>query len=260
MFIYVIVCSETLKIYIGQHKGQSLAQYLRSKWYAAHHRLSARSRLYVAMRKYPRGSWSIHPLVSGVETRLELDGIEKHFIRVLKTQHPDVGYNICRGGEGFTGPHTAEALQKMSRSQKKVHRTPERRQIASNRFREMWANPDMKQKISQAIRNAPSETRFHSGIVPWNAGTQGIMKPNTGSFGRGRPQPENSGAKGPNKTSFKLGHTMHAGKKYSDEHRRNLSLSHLGHPNSDTGKKRSEATKQKMRDAWIRRKARTDAL
>jgi len=68
------------------------------------------------MRLHPRETWSIHPLVSGVESRQELDELEKHFIRVLKTQHPDVGYNICDGGEGFTGPHTLEARKKMGRA------------------------------------------------------------------------------------------------------------------------------------------------
>lgn len=114
MFIYVIVNSETLKIYVGQHKGPSLQWYLARKFYDAnHHTSGTRSHLYAAMRRDRRELWSIHSLISGIETRKELDELEKHFIRVLKTQHPDVGYNICDGGEGFTGPHSEETKQKL---------------------------------------------------------------------------------------------------------------------------------------------------
>jgi hypothetical protein len=103
MFIYLIVNSENLKIYIGQHKGDNLQKYLQTKFSdAKHYRRS--SHLFNAMRKYPRDAWSIHPLVSGVETKAELDDLERHFIKTLKVQHPDVGYNICDGGEGHTGP------------------------------------------------------------------------------------------------------------------------------------------------------------
>jgi hypothetical protein len=119
MFVYVIVNSETLKIYIGQHKGLNLRQYLQQKWYEAHKYLSHRSRLYASMRKHPRESWSIHPLQAELQTRAECDDWEKHYIKVLKTQHPDVGYNICRGGEGFTGEFSEESKQKMSVGHKK---------------------------------------------------------------------------------------------------------------------------------------------
>jgi len=51
------------------------------------------------MRKYPKNVWSIHPLLSGIETKKELDEQEKLLIRALKAQHPDVGYNIGSGGE-----------------------------------------------------------------------------------------------------------------------------------------------------------------
>ena len=113
MFIYVIVCVKTLKLYVGQTKKVSLTRYLQQKWWQAHHYSAARSHLLAAMRKHPRDSWSIHPLVSGVESKAELDELEKHFIRVLKAQHPDVGYNICDGGEGHTGPHTEKWKQSM---------------------------------------------------------------------------------------------------------------------------------------------------
>ena len=112
MFVYVIVCSESMKIYVGQHKGDDLQHYLQQKMYEARKRLKSRSHLYAALRKYPRETWSIHALMHH-STRDDLDYWERHFIRVLKTQHPDVGYNICDGGEGFTGLHSEKAKRKI---------------------------------------------------------------------------------------------------------------------------------------------------
>jgi GIY-YIG catalytic domain len=120
MFVYVIVCNDSLKIYVGQHKGGSLERYLQQKHSRANHESGKQSHLYNAMRKHPRDSWSIYPLVSGIEVRAELDELEKHFIRVLKTQHPDVGYNICDGGEGFTGPHSGATKRRISKRMKVV--------------------------------------------------------------------------------------------------------------------------------------------
>jgi group I intron endonuclease len=114
MFIYIIVNNLTLKFYIGQHKGDDLLQYLQEKINHAHYYPNKRSHLYAAMRKYPKSVWSIHPLVSGIETREELNECERLLIYALKSQHPDVGYNICDGGEGFTGHQSESAKAKIT--------------------------------------------------------------------------------------------------------------------------------------------------
>lgn len=129
MFVYVIVCSETLKIYVGQHKGPDLGKYLSKKWFDAHRYAAKRSHLYAAMRKHPRDSWSIHPLVSGIEDKKELDETEQLLIYALNAQHPDVGYNICDGGEGFTGIHTEEWKRQLS-ARMKGHPVSEETRIA----------------------------------------------------------------------------------------------------------------------------------
>jgi GIY-YIG catalytic domain len=113
MFVYVIVNSENLKIYIGQHKGNNLQKYLKQKISHALHGEAAGSHLYKAMRKYSQAVWSIHPLISGIGDKKELDETEQLLIYALKAQHPDVGYNICDGGEGFTGPHTEATKEKL---------------------------------------------------------------------------------------------------------------------------------------------------
>ena len=127
MFVYVIVNSATLKIYVGQHKGNNLRQYLQQKQSEAERHLSLRSKLYASMRKHGHEVWGIHPLVSDLQTRVECDEWERHYIKVLKAQHSDVGYNICDGGEGFTGPHTDEWKQQMSERMMGRFMSPETR-------------------------------------------------------------------------------------------------------------------------------------
>jgi hypothetical protein len=207
MFIYVIVCDESLKLYVGQHKGEDLGKYLSRKfWDANHHTSGKRSHLYAAMRKYPRECWSIHPLVSDVGTRNELDILERHYIKVLKCQHPRIGYNICDGGEGFTGHHTKAVCQKMSAKIKAsyVRRGAAEIQKRSEQVKARWANPEFRKRVSEAIKAAPNSgqfrtgnheprpkplgfrtsTSFAAGHLPWNTGTKGKVKPNSGSFQR----------------------------------------------------------------------------
>lgn len=135
MFVYLIVCSKSLKIYVGQHKGDNLKKYLQTKLSDAKRQLTRRSHLFNAMRRHPYESWSIWPLVSGIETRAELDEIEKHFIRVLKAQHPDIGYNICAGGEGFTGEFTPEHRAKLRAAI--ANRDPEVEKLRRRRLSEI---------------------------------------------------------------------------------------------------------------------------
>jgi group I intron endonuclease len=150
MFIYVIVCNETLKIYVGQHKGDDLGKYLSRKfWDANHHTSGTRSHIYASMRKHPRESWSIHPLVSDIADRKELDELEKHFIQVLKTQHPEVGYNICDGGEGFTGPHTEEWRRETLARVQAYWEKPEGHIRISHHMTERWLDPKFRQMMTE---------------------------------------------------------------------------------------------------------------
>jgi group I intron endonuclease len=112
MFIYKITNEVNGKIYIGQHKGSNLTQYLQKKFWAAKHRLSDRSHLYAAIRKHGRDAFTIEPLAS-VSDKAVLPDLETFCIAVFDSRNPEVGYNICRGGEGFTGPHSEETKAKM---------------------------------------------------------------------------------------------------------------------------------------------------
>ena len=135
MFIYLIVNRETGKYYVGQHKGDNLKKYLQQKFHHAQRGISSQSRLYRSMRAHPDPLvWSIHALRAGIQTRTELDETERDFITFLKAQNPEYGYNICRGGEGFTGPHSKASRKKTSESLKKAWKVPEiRKRITGNR-------------------------------------------------------------------------------------------------------------------------------
>jgi len=151
MFIYVIVNSENLKLYVGQHKGESLERYLGQKWSEAQRLLSRGSHLYNAMRKYSRESWSIHPLISGIDERKELDERERHYIRVLKTQHPEVGYNFCDGGEGRMGPHSDETKKKIKEHNAKY-----------------WTGKQLSEDHARKLREG--REKYHAEFGAWNKG------------------------------------------------------------------------------------------
>jgi hypothetical protein len=112
MFIYPVVNRATGKYYVGQHKGSDLKKYLQQKLSHAKRGESSGSHLYNSMRKHDPSVWSIHALLSEVQTRAELDAYERDFIAFLRSRDPGHGYNIQRGGEGFTGPHSEEARKK----------------------------------------------------------------------------------------------------------------------------------------------------
>jgi hypothetical protein len=106
MFIYVITNSATGKVYIGQHKGSNLKKYLQDKLSHSRHNTGS-SHLFNSMRKHPKEVWSIAPLME-FETKAEIDVWETRLIALYDTRNPEIGYNICHGGEGYTGPFTAE--------------------------------------------------------------------------------------------------------------------------------------------------------
>lgn len=153
MFIYVIVNSATGKLYVGQHKGDNLKKYLQDKISHAHNKRVGRSRLAASMRKHSKKVWSIHPLISDVQTRPELDEYEKMLIKALKSQHPDVGYNICKGGEGFSGPHAPESKAKVTKALKKRWKQPG----FKKHWSEMMAGHPVSEETVEKIKIARAE-------------------------------------------------------------------------------------------------------
>ena len=153
MFIYLIAHHETGRYYVGQHKGNNLKKYLQQKFHHAQRGISSNSRLYRSMRAHPTpASWSIHALRSDIQTREELDQTERDFIKFLRATDPEYGYNICRGGEGFTGPHTERAKKKMSANSRCSWQRPEYRQRIVQAIRERGERPETKERLSAISR------------------------------------------------------------------------------------------------------------
>jgi hypothetical protein len=168
MFIYLIVNHVTGKYYVGQHKGNNLKKYLQDKLSQASYELKrgrgGRSHLFNSMRKHPKEVWSIHALLSDVQTRVELDAYERDFISFLKSQDPEYGYNICRGGEGFSGPHRPESKAKVTKALKKRWAQPG--------FKEHWTElmtgHDTSPETIEKIKAARAEQDEASRLVAFN--------------------------------------------------------------------------------------------
>lgn len=172
MFIYLIVNHETGKYYVGQHKGNNLKKYLQKKFSDARHNHGGKSRLYNSMRTHPFPHlWSIHALRADIQTREELDETERDFIKFLRSQDPEYGYNICRGGEGRTGPLNPENRLKLLKAQRKRWSDPQAHIQQSEKIKMMWKipghretviakntgqrrSPEIKAKLAKILENA----------------------------------------------------------------------------------------------------------
>lgn len=184
MFVYVIVNDVNLKIYVGKTTLSNLQQYLQQKFYEAGKLLGGRSHLYAAIRKHGREHFHIYPLFEGV-TNEEICKHEKLLIKTLNSRNPDVGYNICRGGEGFTGPHTEEwkrkARERMLGNKYSLGYHPSeatRQKIGAVHIGNKYAlgkHPSMetRAKISEALKGK------NKGKAPWSAGKK--MPPEFGA-------------------------------------------------------------------------------
>jgi hypothetical protein len=165
MFIYLIVNHETGKYYVGQHKGKNLQHYLQQKMSSARHKTGS-SHLFNSMRKYPQSSlWSIHALCSDIQTRKELDETEREFIKFLRSQDPEYGYNICRGGEGRTGPLGLETRQKMAIHSKQMWKDPQFRIRHAESMKKALLNPEYHEKRSILSRRNWANIKFRSKIM-----------------------------------------------------------------------------------------------
>lgn len=161
MHIYVITNLVTGKTYIGQHKRSNLKQYLQKKFYHSRNQKTGSSYLFNAMRKYPnQDDWSIESLMEA-DTKIELDRLERLFIGLYDTRNPEVGYNICRGGEGFTGKHTDEWKKNHSAMMKGHPTSLETRAkiIAANTGRKQSAATCARISAVQLGKVTPEETK-----------------------------------------------------------------------------------------------------
>jgi len=163
MFVYIIVNDVNDKIYIGKTQGPCLSRYLKQKIHDVKKGWNGVSYLYNAMKHYGSEHFHIHPLISTLATNEELCFWERVLIAQYDSQNPDIGYNICRGGEGRSGPLSLEAKAKFKEGMMKTWTDPEKRTKRLKAMKIAQSNPERRAEISrQSKKNwdtADSEKR-----------------------------------------------------------------------------------------------------
>jgi group I intron endonuclease len=213
MFVYIIINDVNGKYYIGKTVSNNLQKYLNDKVWDAFNRPSLRSHLYAAVRKHGPEHFSIHPLISTLTTNEDLCFYETVLIAQYDAQNPEVGYNICRGGEGFTGPQSESARKKISETSKK-----------------MWQRPGHSEnfvaKVTGKIRSPEALANYRNSDYI--------------TARRGSTLPE--------ETKVKISESL-TGLTRSVESRGKQSASVLGDKNHFFGKSHTEETRKKMRQS-----------
>jgi hypothetical protein len=164
MFVYLIVNSSNLKIYVGKTTQFDLNKYLNQKVRSAQRgRYRGRSHLFHAMQKYPSSVWSIHPLYSG---QSDEDICEKEiaFIKALQTQDSTIGYNIRDGGKNATSMRTPEFRKAQSARMSVIMNTPEVKQNVSTAQCTRFSDPIKRQQFIRT-HNTPITRIRHSKAV-----------------------------------------------------------------------------------------------
>lgn len=170
MFVYKITNQITSKIYIGQHKGDNLKRYFQKKFSSARHAKGS-SHLFNSMRKHPLPcDWSIEPvaLIHGDMPKVVMDSVETLCIAYFDARNPEVGYNICRGGEGHS--HTPWNKGKKGLQQ----HTEEWKAAASLRLlgNKFAAGQQKTEEWREATSKANKGNKYRLGLEPWNKGKE----------------------------------------------------------------------------------------
>lgn len=160
--IYLITNRVNGKRYVGQTVGSIAARWMHHC--GAHSRCKA---LASAITKYGADAFTIEDLAVAYSDR-HLNELERHHVNSLGTLAP-AGYNLKEGG-GSKGKWSDGMLRRITEAQN----TPEAiaRNTASSTA--MWARPETRQKISDAIRNglsAPGVREKRSAIAKVSSNT-----------------------------------------------------------------------------------------
>jgi len=172
VFVYLIINDVNGKIYIGKTIGSSLSRYLKQKIYDVKKGWNGISYLYNAMKHHGVEHFQIFPLISTLTTNEDLCFYERVLIAQYDSQSPDVGYNICRGGEGFTGHHSENTNKKISEASKRMWKRPEIRENFHLKMK--GCKPNLTPEGREAIRRA------HLGVKRRPETLQKLQKSHTG--------------------------------------------------------------------------------
>ena len=115
MIIYKITNKINQKIYIGES-----TRTIEERWsdYVRELKFSKKPRPIInAMRKYGIDNFSIEVIEENIQTKEQLDSLEKHYIKLYESCNPKNGYNIENGGNGI-GKHAESTKLKISLAQR----------------------------------------------------------------------------------------------------------------------------------------------
>jgi group I intron endonuclease len=234
--IYLITNKVNGKKYVGK-----TVRTLKTRWYqhvrdASH---GCDGALQCAIRKYGKKSFTVEIIAESLEPFL--DALERMFIKLHCSRTEYSGYNMTDGGDGMCSP-SAEARRKMSAAKKGKKLSDEHKAKISKASKGRLISPDTKRKMSlaQSGKECSPEMRAHLQRI----GTQQAKK--------------NVGVALSAERKAKIG-AAQKGRVVPFERRAKISNSLKGNKNH-FGKAHSEATRQKLREAWARRKQRAMEL
>ena len=180
MQVYLIQNLANGKVYVGQHSGEDLQVYLRSKIRMA---LSNTKRgcsyLYAAIRKYGSENFTIRCIHKCVD-KAEMDRAEKAYIKLFGTRDPELGYNLTDGGDGALGvvksvsEETKEILRIACSGWKHTDAAKEKIRITSLGRKHSDATKE-KMRDSAKARGMPEKALR----AAWKSTTGGTMHSNT---------------------------------------------------------------------------------
>lgn len=136
MYIYKTTNLVNGKIYIGQ----KMSEPSKSTYY-----IGSGVKLVNAIKKYGKSNF-VKEILCECQTQVELNAMEKHYIKLFNSQDNSIGYNILEGGEGFgrnlqvpwnkgrIGVYTEEQLANYSNAAKNRKIDPVNEHIRRNKI------------------------------------------------------------------------------------------------------------------------------
>lgn len=239
MVIYQITNTANGKIYVGKYEGKRpLKTYFRRQISNAAVGSSDKPYLYNAIRKYGSEAFRIE-ILSTADTHDDLCEAEKRHIAIRQSCNPEIGYNISAGGDGNSSRPSEATLEKLRTSHLGYRATVETRQRLSEALREAYRNG----------RATGMRGKRHSAEA-----RRRIGKANEGNrHGQGYRHTEDA--------KRRIGEATrrnHTGKVVPEETRQKISAALTGRSPGRTGQSLTPEHRQKLVDAWVRRRARAE--
>lgn len=239
-YIYLTVNTVNKKVYVGKHRGGAFdPKYKGSGTY-----------LWNAIRKYGWDAFSVQ-LIDTAESEEELNSKEAYWISEFSKSFDT--YNICRGGEGFTGRHREETKRRISSSMTGVHKSEETRKRMSEAQKNK--TEETKKKISDTLRGHTVREETRRKISESNKGRKlhpeavrkislariGVKRPDVSAALKGRVVKED--------TRKKISESL-KGRKLSEQHAQQNRVRTLGMIFINDGHKNKMVHKEEL-DAYL---------